>query len=297
MKINLLLFFIAFTIFSCNGKKNTDEKPKVGDTPNSGIISISVDESLLSLLKDEVQIFENENPNAKIELVVQPESKGIQEFLENKNRAIITTRKLTEDEINFGKQNNLEPLHFFIAYDAVVFIVNGEIADSIYSVTLISDLLKGNSSTDKTVVFDNNGSGEVQYIKNKFGLQKLPANFFATNGFSELVDYVASHKNSIGVISNNNLLNDTDSVLQQNVRVISVRGNDGITYFPSDSNIRSGNYPFRREVYIACGESWPGLGTGFAKFMITDIGQTIIKRSGLIPARQAMRNIELKKDF
>ncbi|MEI7802913.1 MAG: phosphate ABC transporter substrate-binding protein, PhoT family, partial [Bacteroidota bacterium] len=131
----------------------------------------------------------------------------------------------------------------------------------------------------------------------KFGLQKLPANFFATNGFSELVDYVASHKNSIGVISNNNLLNNTDSVLQKNVRVVSIMGHDGITYFPSDSNIRSGNYPFRREVYIACGESWPGLGTGFAKFMTTDIGQTIIKRSGLIPSRQAMRNIELKKDF
>ncbi|MEI7803013.1 MAG: hypothetical protein WCI97_10235, partial [Bacteroidota bacterium] len=77
MKINSLLFFISLIVVSCNGKKSTDEKPKVGDTPNSGTISISVNESLLSLLKDEVQIFENENPNAKIELVAQPESKGI----------------------------------------------------------------------------------------------------------------------------------------------------------------------------------------------------------------------------
>ena len=92
MRINLFLFFISIILFSCNGNKSSTDKTKNGDTPNSGTISISVDESLLPLLKEEVLIFENENPNTKIELIAQPESKGIQGFLENKNRAVITTR-------------------------------------------------------------------------------------------------------------------------------------------------------------------------------------------------------------
>ena len=169
MRINLFLFFISIILFSCNGNKSSTDKTKNGDTPNSGTISISVDESLLPLLKEEVLIFENENPNTKIELITQPESKGIQGFLENKNRAVITTRKLTEEEIKFGKQNNLDPLHFFIAYDAVVLITNNENFDTVISISKVKEMMAGISSTEKTIVFDNNGSGEIQYIKNKFG--------------------------------------------------------------------------------------------------------------------------------
>lgn len=297
MKINYSLLFISLFIFSCNGKKTTNEETNISDTPNSGTISISVDSSLFPLLKDEVEIFENQNTNAKIELIAQPESKGIQEFLENKNRAVITTRKLTDDEIKFGKQNNLVPIHFSFAYDAVAFIVNKKNGNTIYNSAQIENILKGKDENKTIIVFDNNGASEIQYIKNKFSIQKFSSNTFSTNGFSELLKYVTTHENAMGVIGVSNLIFDTDSLISKNASVISIEIAKGEVFAPTEQNIRDGNYPFRREVYIACGESWPGLGTGFAKFIITDIGQTIIKRSGLIPSRQSMRNIEIKKEF
>ncbi len=296
MKSKLFLFITAFLIMSCNGNTNDNKKIIVGDTPNSGEISIAVDESFLPLLQDEVAIFENENLNSKINLTTLAESKGVQDFLDKKYRAVITTRKLTEDEINYGKQNDLNPLHFIIAFDAVVVIVNKENQDSIYSVDEINKIFQGKPSKEISVVFNSNGAGEIQFFKNLYQLKSLPANFFATNNLAELTQYVSSHKSAFGVIGLNNLLYNSDS-LTEKVKVVSILNSNGNKYSPTETNIRSGYYPFRREVYIVCGESWPGLGTGFAKFMTTDIGQTIIKRAGLIPARLSLRMIEVKKDF
>lgn len=271
-------------------------EPIAGDTPNSGRISIAVDESFLPLLNDEVSVFEKETPNSKIELVKFPEAKGIQEFLDKNFRAVITTRKLTDDEISYGKKNDLNPLHFFIAFDAVVLIVNKKNPDSVYNKAGIQKLFQGESKNENSVVFNSNGSGEIQYFKNLYNLKSLPSNFFATNNLYELTNYISTHESAIGVISFNSLLYNSDSILQKS-RVVSIKNNDFKNYSPDETNIRSGFYPFRREVYIVCGESWPGLGTGFAKFMTTDIGQTIIKRAGLIPARLPLRMIEVKNDF
>ncbi len=296
MKRNLFFLIATAIIFSCSAKKNKTEETVVGDTPNSGVISIAVDESFLPLLKDETSIFENENPKAKIELVNLSESKGIQEFLDNKNRAVITTRKLTDDEIRYGKQKDLNPLHFFIAFDAVAFIMNKNNSDSVFTVNEISEIFQGKSDKKISVVFNSNGSGEIQFFKNLYLLKNLPSDFFATRSLAELINYVSSHQSAIGVIGINNLLYNTDS-LSEKVKIIAIKNADGNKYYPTETNIRSGYYPFRREVYIVCGESWPGLGTGFAKFMTTDIGQTIIRRAGLIPARLSLRMIEVKKDF
>ena len=284
MKLKVFFFIAVLAIISCKGNNNGAKETVVGDTPNAGKISIAVDESFLPLLNDEVTIFENENSNVKIELSTNPESKGIQNFLDKKYRAVITTRKLTDDEINYGKQNNLNPLHFIIAFDAVALIINKENHDSIYTGDEISELFQGKSSKEISVVFNSNGSGEIQFFKNLYQLKNLPANFFATNSLAELTQYVSTHKSAIGVIGLNNVLYNSDS-LSEKVKIVSIKNTDGNKYLPTETNIRSGYYPFRREVYIVCGESWPGLGTGFAKFMTTDIGQTIIKRAGLIPAR------------
>jgi len=296
MKLNIFYILLLFLIVSCHGKKTENMEPIAGDTPNSGRISIAVDESFLPLLNDEVSVFEKETPNSKIELVKFPEAKGIQEFLDKNFRAVITTRKLTDDEISYGKKNDLNPLHFFIAFDAVVLIVNKKNPDSVYNKAGIQKLFQGESKNENSVVFNSNGSGEIQYFKNLYNLKSLPSNFFATNNLYELTNYISTHESAIGVISFNSLLYNSDSILQK-ARVVSIKNNDFKNYSPDETNIRSGFYPFRREVYIVCGESWPGLGTGFAKFMTTDIGQTIIKRAGLIPARLPLRMIEVKNDF
>ncbi len=296
MKPYGLFFLPALILFSCIGNKKDTIDAQISDTPNSGKISISVDASFLPLLNDEVTIFEKETPNAKIELVMLSESKGIQDFLDKKNRAIITTRKLSNDEIKFGKQNDLNPLHFFIAFDAVLLIINKENPDSVFTSNEIREVIEGNSTKEISVVFNSNGSGEIQFFKNLYNLNKLPSNFFATNNLTELIKYILTHKSAIGVIGLSNMLYNTDS-LTEKVKIVSIRNSNGNKYLPTETNIRSGYYPFRREVYIVCGESWPGLGTGFAKFMTTDIGQTIIKRAGLIPARLSLRMIEVKKDF
>ena len=298
MKIVALLFYTSIIFISCLNENSGTEKENTGDTPNSGAISFGVDESLFPLLNEEKEIFENENPKAVIELKIVPESFCIDSFLEKKFRAIISTRKLTEEETAIAKQNDLNPLHYLIAFDGLAFIVNKKNADSVLSASQIDDILKSQWEGDIEVVFDNNGAGEIDFIKNKYGLgTKLPGNYFATNGFTELINYVSTHTNAFGVIGANKLIYESDSVSGKNFQIVAVLDTGEKKYLPTELNIRNGQYPFRREVYILCGEGWSGLGTGFAKFVTTDIGQTIIKRAGLTPARQAMRMIEIKKSY
>jgi phosphate transport system substrate-binding protein len=56
-------------------------------------------------------------------------------------------------------------------------------------------------------------------------------------------------------------------------------------------------YPFLRDLYIVSREARAGLGTGFATYVASDDGQRIILRSGLMPATQPVRVIEVKDEF
>ena len=60
------------------------------------------------------------------------------------------------------------------------------------------------------------------------------------------------------------------------------------------NNIAEGKYPLARDLYIVNGQGYSGLGMGFSSFVAGDIGQRIILKSGLLPAKIPSRRITIR---
>ncbi|HAP02200.1 MAG TPA: hypothetical protein DCQ93_09785 [Bacteroidetes bacterium] len=309
--LNIFITLIIGGVFilsdlACNN--SSDKKSAFeSETPVSGKISIALDKAFSQIFENEKLIFENNYRNASINLIEETESKALQDLLDGKVRIAILTHKLSNDEINYLTKKDLTPIHFLSLYDAVVMIININNKDSLLTQKQIEQIFKGeitewsqidakNKSGAINIIFDESGSSAARYFKEKFSIREFPENFFALKNKKELVEYVNTHINAIGVAGYSLLTDEMDS-LEKKYAAIAVTDSAGNFHLPTSKNIRWGFYPYRREVYIACAEGYPGLGTGFANFVMSDVGQTIIHRQGFVPAKQLLRLIELKKEY
>ena len=154
------------------------------------------------------------------------------------------------------------------------------------------------------VVFDHPRSSNVHYIMDEFGLKKFPSFFFACHSNEQVVKYVEENTNAIGIIGSNWISDPEDTVSHKfldKIRVVGISSkNDpsaALGYVkPYQGYIASGEYPFKREINIISRELGVRVGTGFAAFTAGDIGQRIILKSGLVPARAPIRLINTGND-
>src|SRR5579875_2224496 len=94
---NVFFAFSVIILFGCNnGNQPTD-------TPTSGTINISVDESYQPLMDSEIKVFETQHPQAHIIVHYKPEADCFKDLLNDSARLIIVTRDLNEQERAYFK--------------------------------------------------------------------------------------------------------------------------------------------------------------------------------------------------
>jgi ABC-type phosphate transport system substrate-binding protein len=59
----------------------------------------------------------------------------------------------------------------------------------------------------------------------------------------------------------------------------------------------AGQYPFVSDIYFHDLQGYSGLASGFVAWIYSQPGQTIIKKSGLLPARDMGRTIEISTEY
>jgi phosphate transport system substrate-binding protein len=305
---SVLLLGLALC-YSCNsGKKRVLE-----ETPTRGTIKISVDESFKLIIDSELEIFQTFYQNAHITAQYKPNIDVINDFLKDSVRTIVTTDTLSQEELEFLKQQQIYPHRVTIAHDALAFIVNKKNTDTLLKSTAIKALFKGeitnwnqinpkNKLGNIKIVFDNEKSGNVYYFKDKYKLDDtLPANFYAAQTNEEVIDFVDKNPNTIGVLSVNWISDKNDSISQKflsHINVVAISPEfdpDGEYYYkPYQAYIADGSYPYIRNVYMICRETFNGLGSGFMQFVAGEKGQRIILKSKLVPATMPIRIVEIK---
>jgi phosphate transport system substrate-binding protein len=227
---------------------------------------------------------------------------------------IIVNRKLTKDEEQYLNARQIVPKTTMIAYDGLAFIVNKDNPDTNLFYDQIAGVFSGKltswkqinpkkAATDSIrIIFDNYKSGNPRYLKEKFNIQKLPAACFAVENNAGVINFVEKHKNAIGVISVNWVSDKADTVSHgflsriKIVRVSSPGNNDPSAsfYSPHPGYIATGSYPFIREVYCINRQTYSGLAYGLSSFIAGEKGQLIVLHSGLVPASQPVRLVEIK---
>lgn len=295
--IYLVSGLFIFLFFNC---KQNDNSKTSQETILKGKATIFVDETVMPIVEDEVMVFESKY-DAKLSLVSKSESEVLNALFNKKASLVVIARNLTKKELNIFEQRKIVPKITKFAIDGIAFVSNKSNNDTLIALKDIIGFMKGErNSKIKGLVFDNPNSSTVNYMKNLCNLTNLPDNdvfTFKTN--NEVLKFVSENNGMIGVVGVNWLsqpLNSMESVINK-INVLSVKGFHSEKYFaPSQSNFAEGSYPLLRDLYVVNCQGYSGLGMGFSSFVMGDIGQRIVLKSGLLPFVIPTRNLNIIRE-
>lgn len=278
---------------SCNrGKKSG----LVSDR-TSGKTTLLVDESFSRVLDDQIEVFTDDYPNAKVTTILGNEGEILPKFLNGEERMIILSRMLKPSEERYYKQKQIPIFTDRFAIDGIALITNSENIDTLITAKEVFDILRGVGSTKK-LVFDNASSSTVRYFMDSAKVTTLPkSGVYTLHTNHDVIKYVAEHKDYIGVVGINWLLRNKGDILTyvSKVKTMGVKGLKGENFYkPTQNSLINGFYPFLRNIYIINCEGTNGLGTGFANWLNSPRGQLIVLKSGLGPHKMISRDFNIK---
>jgi len=296
-----VLFFLLLSFASCKKKQAKD---RWNDTLTSGIINIACDEDFKNLMDAEIDAFQaHSNYMAIINPIYANEKEVIRLLLEDSVRLAVTTRKLNTTEQKAAQDKQMLIQNFLIAFDGIALITNKANPDSLIGLPTIKKIFTGEitdwsqinpHSTLGTirVIFDSNKSGILRYVVDSIAKgDSLSSNLYALNNSDELIEKVGEMPNALGIIGFN-LMDDENhlktSGLQDKLRLMRIGKDENATlqntYLPFPGDIKNGDYPLWRTVYVLLSDPKSGLSSGFSVFLAHEVGQTVILKSGLLPA-------------
>lgn len=315
MKVTTFLAVLAIILItsSCGGSSNPSIQ---NETPTRGKTKIGIDESFSLLADAELFTFHNVYTNATITPIYKPELAILDDFLNDSVHIMITTRKLTKSEEEYFSSKNIFPKTVTIAHDGLAFIVNKSNRDSLIRYNVIRDIFLGkikswnqisptNGAGPLKVVFDNNKSSNVRFIREKFNIiDSFPKYCYAVDRNEEVVNYVEKHVNAIGIVGVNWISDKDDSITRgflKRIRVVGITAEfdpEGPEYYkPYQAYIADKSYPFIRDVYMINRELYTGLGSGFLQYVASDPGQRIVLKMGMVPATMPIRLVKTRNNF
>ena len=312
----------AVAVVACNGPGS----PGAQDTPTSGTVAVSVDETFAPILQAQIDTFSKLYPNAHVKASFQAEEKVMLDLINDKVKLAVVSRELNAQEIaDFAKQT-IVPRTVRVGIDGLAIVLNRANPDSLLTVAQLADIFTGKTSTWSqvsgkkalaaiNVVFDANRSSTARFVRDSVTRgAALTTRVFAASSNPALLDYVSTHPNAIGVVGVNWISDRDDPVAMRfmsKVRVASITARPRPT--PNDyiqpyqvylaektpeqlaEHADLQNYPLRRNLYVISREARAGLGTGFASFVASKTGQLIFQKSGLLPAQMQARIITTPK--
>lgn len=327
MRRNDILAIVAIIALAIVMSACGDRRPK--STSTRGLARIMCDESFQSVLEQEIAVFEYQYPEASIMPEYINEHDALDSLFHNKVDLIITSHDLTPEQKKELKKVGRGYRSKMIAVDAIAIIVNKQNDIDELSMDDLRDIFTGKvkrwgevfptklkNDTIK-VMFDGTGSGVVHYMKEKFmnGANFGP-NVYARQSSNDVFEAVEQYKNVIGFIGVSWITSDLKSVekpiaekyeelksknevsmidFTDRIKVMPLRGDDQVQGVkPYQAHIYSGEYPLVRSIW-AIDASYNGmLDHGFFTFLTGVIGQKIILQTGILPAAEPVRYVEVQ---
>lgn len=311
---------LLFGMYSCGQKK----EPRM-DTPTSGIAEIAADECFAPVVQEQIDVFESLNREATIIPIYTTEMQAFNLFMEDSVRVIIAARELTPREEQVIKERHQTARSQKYATDAIALIVNKANTDTLITIADVKKIMTGEIKSwkelnpdsplgDIAITFDSPNSSTVRYIKDSICGGVLGGNLKARASDStrtidladrtpnqQVIDYVASTPNAIGVIGVNWISNPSDSTnlsFISNIRVMGVSADEKATadnsFQPLAVYVGLGKYPLSRELYIIISDVRGGLPSGFVNFAAGERGQRIVYKAGLYPAYRLTRVVSVR---
>jgi phosphate transport system substrate-binding protein len=290
LSITSMLLSLLFISAACNDKV----KDTVSDTPSSGTIHISVDESFRPVIEAEIKVYEGSYPGTKIIAQYKSEADCFRDlYTDTSNRMIIVTRGLTSKESRYYTDSlSYTPVSNQVAYDAIVMVVNKNSTDTVFTLDRLQKQLSGAMGNKQSIVFDGlSATSTVRFaIDSILHGQKFDTSIVkAVKNSQAVLDYVADDPNAIGFVGISWIGNPEDPAQVNMLKKVKMGYvecsvcQDSPYVKPTQASIMSKRYPLVRGLYYILKENYSGLGSGFAAFMKYERGQLIFRRAYLGP--------------
>lgn len=287
----------AICLLSCDPVKDTREETGV-----KGEITIAVDQTLQPVMEQQMKVWDSSYPQGKIHTIYTSESDAFKKLFSDSVRLIVTTRDITEQEKQHGLQKKVVYSSLGVAKDAVAIIVHPDAEDGNMTFGMLRNILRDSFPRKYNVVFDQAGSGMVKFIEDSVlaGDTISTKRVYVAGTNEAVVEYVSKHKDALGIVGLSHIYDKEDvtgqGVFLKNIKVVALRNEDRDSTFeyyqPYQAYIALNKYPLSRTIYFVTGETWRGLGTGFANFLSQPQGQAVFKTSFMVPLRVQLQIIE-----
>lgn len=324
-KYTLLAALASLAICSLSSCLKYEKSP---NSHTTGTTTMMCDNTFENIMRQEVDVFEYQYPEAHILTRYVPQTEALDSLMSLNTKTIVIARDLTDKEKDYLKSKNKMVRSSRIAVDAVALIVNPANPVGKLTIKEVAEILAG-ESTDWNdiqpndlgpirVFFDHKSSSLVKYMRDSLlNGRELGPNVYAQGSIPAVFKAVMEHKNGIGVLGVSWITSDmssadltADELAQQvlcdepvqgatlvdSVKVLSIyKPGEARAYKPYQEYIFTGDYPLFRQIYMITTGASGSLAGGFYSFVTGNIGQKIILKTGIMPARaNRIQVVELK---
>ena len=132
---------MSFFILLACGSQKTDPNQ---DTREKGKINISADESFKPVIDAQVQVYEADYPDVKLNVHYKPEADCLNDLTVDSVRMIIVTRRISNEEKTFIEDSlKVSPDQMMMAHDAIAVIVHPDEEIRRFTMQEIREILQG----------------------------------------------------------------------------------------------------------------------------------------------------------
>ncbi len=303
----LISVVVFFSIAGCTKRQGSDLR--------HGTLAVLATESHLPLVQQLASDYQSIYPEVLTSLAGSTTRGAIVEMVNGSAHCIIVDRRLNDEERRAAQEAKLNPIETEIARDALVVLVHPQNKLTAISTDELGSILTGEipiwskcpgsklqGAIEICLTGRNSGLYEM-LTRGFFKLQKdVPLASIAPSQ-DDILKYVASHPEALGIISYAVWKDTTQSSLQhskKNVRALDLvaRDADGVAgaVKATQANIYDRVYPLTYSLYIYTSEKTPGTAQGFSAFVAGDIGQRDFMYAGLVPKTMPYRTIQLTQE-
>ena len=277
------------------------------DSIYNGVINISVDESFRPVIDEQIAMYQETYPGAKIIAHYKPEADCIRDLLRDTGtRTIIITRAISDKEEKYLRDSlRYTPGCNQVATDAVAIVVNAESTDTVFTLQRLRDQLIGKINRQQTIVFDGlNATSTVRFITDSVlkGAKFDTSVVRAAKSSKEVLEYIANEKDAIGLvginwIGNPEIPEQVAMLKKVKIAYVECLVCDSQPYVkPMQASILTRRYPLVRGLYYINKENYQGLGSGFVNFLKHERGQLIFRRAYLGPVMElGIRDLKINE--
>gem|GEM_PF-5322357 len=294
---NLIVLLCCIVIFIACSPENTSVENARATIIPTDTVYLAADSSQITMLRTLIHVYEGLNPYTKVIPTYSKEKELYRYLKSNRVDLIFRSYNITEKEQEDISRRHLIPKVAVVWQDALAVIAHQDVAiDSITEDQLRKAL--GNESSTWKVVLDNANTAAYDVLCVKYFPQAEAMKAYAAGSEQEVIAQVKKDKHYLGLVSSvyfSGFHDAKDSVLKD-IKVIGIVPAKGtsLAQYPFQDQLYNRVYPLAREVSCINLGAKNSFGSAFVAFVLSERGQRIILKAGLLPATIPPRGIEIK---